>query len=229
MQVPSGRVFDTTDLHLLRLMHDDGFVGVKDRPVTLRSGIKSRVYVAGRSDLTESPALMGLVGKKICQVIHQHWTNPDQSACLVGIPTAGTTLAIAAAMMSVWAYGGPPVLCRQMRPVKKTHGEDQTWVEGKPDVVHHHYWLLDNVATSGDSVLEAERKLLEDGYPAKPPVFIWIDRQQGGVERLKAAGFEQVVVAYYLLDITYAYHRLGLWSEETAQGVEDEIKAHQFL
>src|SRR3989344_4946843 len=56
---------------------------------------------------------------------------------------------------------------------------------------------------------------------------VWIDRQQGAVPRLTAAGFQKIVVVYNLLDITYAYGELGMWSKTAVAAVEEEIKAHQ--
>lgn len=230
MQVPSGRYLTLFDSVVLRAMHNAGFVRRSDEPFILKSGIPSHVYVFGREDLTESPPLMSLVGTKICQLLlNQPCTG--QRHCLIGIPVAGGVLAVAGALMSNESadcgYYGPDVDCRTMREVKKGHGAHQTWVTGKPDLERHTYWLIDNVATDGQSKIEAAAKLAEDGYPARPPLLIWIDRQQGAVKRLQAAGFERIVVAYNLLDIAYAYGELGLWPKSTVKAVEGEIAAHQ--
>ena len=150
----------------------------------------------------------------------------DHTPCLIGIPATGTVLAAAASVLS--AETSMHIACRTMRQVKKGHGAHQNWVDGVPNPTLHDYWLVDNVATNGDSKFEAAEKLEADGYPKRPACFIWIDRQQGAVERLKQAGFGRVVVAYNLLDLTFVYGELGLWPKETVQAVEKEIAAHQF-
>ncbi len=224
MQLPSGRTLSEFDIELLRGMHSAGFVRYSEQPITLKSKISSHVYVAGREDLTESPELMRQVGRKICDLIEQNRLPTDMLPCLIGIPTAGTILAVAASIMSQSRV--QPLPCRVMREVRKSHGLHKTWVTGAPAPSRHTYWLLDNVATDGKSKLEAEKKLIEDGYPPKPPLLIWIDRQQGAVKDLAEDGFTRIVVGYNLLDLAYAYGELKLWPRETIKLVEDEIAAH---
>ena len=89
---------------------------------------------------------------------------------------------------------------------------------------------VDGVVTDGASKIEAAKRAVEEqGYPWNMPCFILVDRQQGAVERLKRLGFERLVVAYNLLDITFAFGELGLWPKSAVQAVEEEIKAHQAL
>lgn len=229
LHVPSGKIFDGRDIDLSHTMHGCGFVRYVEKPFTLKSGIESHVYVFGREDLTDHPALMYRVGRKIGDLVLQDSRDDERTPCLIGIPTAGTVLAVAASVISSdGSVHGRQIACRIMREVKKGHGAHQTWVNGIPDFVHHEYWLVDNVATNGDSKIEAGAKLAEDGYPEHLPCLIWIDRQQGAIQRLKQVGFNRIVVAYDLLDLAYAYGELGLWPKETVQAVEREIAAHQF-
>jgi len=191
----------------------------------------SHVYVFGRNDLTENPNLLREIGLKICRCLVPY-LDGKRHHCLIGIPTAGDSLACAASLMSTvhadeMGYCRSMVLYRKMREVKKQHGAHQTWVDGKPTPDKHIYWKVDNVATDGASKLEADQKMIEDGYPPRTPCFILIDRQQGAVKRLEEAGFP-TVVAYNLLDITYAYGEWGLWPKDTVKAVKDEIDAHQF-
>lgn len=119
---------------------------------------------------------------------------------------------------------------RLMRETLKQHGAHHTWVNGKPDPCHS-YWLVDNVATDGQSKIEAAEKLTQDGYLIEEvSCLIFIDRQQGAIPRLKKeTKFKQIVVVYNLLDITYALGELGLWPKDSVKAVEEEIKAHQFI
>ena len=234
MQVPSGRVFNEDDLAILKEMAVYGFVRYSATPFTLRSGIKLNVYVSGREDLTDNPGLEWIIGRKIAHVARIIADPKDKQVCLIGAPTAGTALAQAASMVSfredVWA-NDLPICHRIMKEAQKTHGAHQNWVNGKPDLHRHSYWLVDNVVTDGGTKLEAMTKLKADGYPAEAetPCVIWIDRQQGAIPRLEKAGFKRIVVVYNLLDLTFAFGELGLWPKEAVKAVEQEIAAHQFL
>lgn len=230
MQVPSGAVYGKQDLAILLDMAKFGFVRHSETPFKLKSGVPSNVYVFGREDLTDNPQLEWHVGTKIAGIVYDN-THDARQPCLIGIPTAGNALAQAAAMVSFQLHRlSLPIAHRVMREQLKQHGAHSTWVNGRPDLKRQRYWIVDNVATDGGSKKEAAGKLEADGYPAKQmPCLIWIDRQQGAVPRLKAAGFEQVIVAYNLLDITYAFGVMGLWPKSAVAAVEEEIKAHQFV
>lgn len=233
MQVPSGQTFSEFDLKLLRLMAEYGFIRRSERPFRLVSGVESYVYVFGREDLTDHPDLEWFAGRKIAEVVWKESREGAPPACLIGIPTAGTALAQAAAMVSwqeVLPESGAIICHRIMREAMKEHGAHHTWVNGKPDFIRHTYWMVDNVATDGGSKIRAAEKLMQDGYPAKEmPCLIFVDRQQGAMKRLEREGFQRVVVAYNLLDITYAFGELGLWPKSAVAAVEEEIRAHQFI
>ncbi len=235
MQVPSGVIYETSDLDLLVGMNGVGFVRHNDTPFRLASGIMSHVYVFGREDLTDNPMLEMSVGHKIAQVVYSNTDVDDKhQQCLIGVPVAGATLAQAAAMASIeehkkCSWTAQPIAHRVMREQKKQHGAHNTWINGKPDTSRHRYWFVDNVVTNGDSKITAADRAQEDGYPSRQmPCLIWIDRQQGAVPRLKAAGFEQVIVVYNLLDITFAFGELKLWPKSAVTAVEEEIRQHQF-
>ncbi len=234
MQVPSGRVFNALDIEILRRMAEYRFLAHRDKPVKLTSGIMSNVDVYGREDLTDHPDLEWLVDNRIARNTSENTRFGDRQHCLIGIPTAGTALAQCAAMAS-WQLvmgGGAEgsVIChRVMREtLKKGYGDHPNWVNGEPDPTRHAYWGVDNVATNGDSKIEAAEKLAQQGYPVEQMGwFIFVDRQQGAVERLRRLGFERLVVAYHPLGLTFAFGELGLWPKTAVQAVEDEIRAHQ--
>src|SRR3989344_5131486 len=100
MNVPSGRIYDKLDLKIIRLMAKYGFIRWREEPFQLNSGIESHVYISGREDLTDHPDLERLIGKKIALGVKANSLPKDKQPCLVGVPTAGTTLAQAAAMAS---------------------------------------------------------------------------------------------------------------------------------
>jgi len=237
MQVPSGRRLSREDTKLLRLMAEYGFVRHSETPFKLKSGVMSHVYVFGRDDLTDNPELEYAVGLRIADTIVDEidTTGDTRKSVLIGLPTAGTPLAQAAAMVQRFRQMNtmrdlPVIAHRIMREkLKGDHGVHNTWVNGKPDLGRHLYWAVDNVVTDGGTKVEDAAKLAQDGYPAmEMPSIIFVDRQQGGLKRLTQAGFTKLIVVFNLLDITYAYGELGLWPKEAVKAVEDEIKAHQF-
>ncbi len=236
MQVPSGRTYAPFDVEVLRRLAVYRFLAHRDQPFKLKSGIMSNVYVFGREDLTDHPDLEWLIGGRICRDIWANTQPGDRQHCLIGFPTAGTALAQSAAMASwqlVMAGGAEgSVIChRVMREALKSHGAHPSWVNGDPDPERHTYWGVDNVATDGQTKIEGGAKLAEQGYPPIGQMgwYIFVDRQQGAVERLKRLGFERLVVGYRLLDVTFAFGELGLWPKSAVQAVEEEIREHQRL
>ncbi len=240
LQVPSGRVLDSLDLRLIDLFVRYGFIRWSEKPFTLNSGVESHVYVFGREDLTDHPDFEWLMGRKIAELVLEDAARQGdkKQQCLIGLPTAGTALTQAAAMAS-WSrqsilLGGNHelslIIHRIMREALKTHGVHPDWVNGKPQPDIHTYWFVDNVVTGGGTMLEAREKLRESGYPVETmPALVFVDRQQGGIANMQKAGFQNIVVAYNLLDLTYAYGELGLWPKDAVQAVKEEIRAHQLV
>lgn len=235
MLLPSGRTLDADDRAVLGVMHDFGFLRYSETPFTLKSKIQSNVYVYGREDFTDNPDLEYRLGMHMARLVYKH-SSDERQQILIGLPPAGTALAQAAAFgsLNVRLHKDPtrkPIGHRIMREVtKKDHGVHGGWVNGKPDLEKHRYWIVDNVATDGATKIEAISKLNDDGYPAlEMPVLICVDRQQGAVERLKKAGFKEVYVLFHLLDITHVFGELGWWPKEAVAAVEKEILEHQFV
>ncbi|TSC56531.1 MAG: hypothetical protein Greene071421_164 [Parcubacteria group bacterium Greene0714_21] len=238
LQVPSGRVFDAYDEQMLRKFVQYGFVRWSEEPITLKSGVQSHVYVFGREDLTDHPDLEWLVGRKIAVLVAENAQERSdlKQQCLIGVPTAGTALAQAGSMVNYIQkrhLGGPSalrVIHRIMREDLKIHGAHPDWVNGKAQPELHTYWTVDNVVTDGGSKLETQNRLQESGYPVEDmPSLVFVDRQQGGIVNMEKAGFRNIVVAYNLLDITFALGKLELWPRDAVQAVGEEIEAHQLI
>ena len=116
------------------------------------------------------------------------------------------------------------VIChRIMREALKGHGAHRNWVNGEADLSRHTYWRVDNTITSGDSIFDAEIKLMSNGYPGKGPLLIWVDREQGGVERLRQYKFQRIVTVYRLLDLVRVFGELNLWPEKLVKACEEEL------
>ena len=201
-----------------------GTVRWSDKPFKLKSSINSRVYVFGRDDVTDNPSLGRCVGHEIVRAAQEYLQSDagGRQICAIGIPTAGTAFAAAASLWGNCSY-------RIMRESKKAYGAHQTWVNGRPDLNRHVYFTVDNVITDGASKLEAIEHLIEDGYPAPEMLHLtFIDRQQGGLEKLRAQGYRAEAV-FNLLDLVWAFGELGLWDKDRVKAVEDEIEAHRSL
>lgn len=233
MLIPSGAVYDTLDLTILALMKSYGFIEYSKEGFTLKSGIHSNVYVQGRNDVTDNPNLGWLLGRKIARIVVANRPPDGLQPCLIFVPTAGTSLAAAASLVSyqegIRTPNGLYISYRIMREVVKDYGAGATnWVNGEFDD-YHTFWGGDNVVTDSRSKIEAADKLTESGYPAlEMPWLIVVDRQQGGIRRMEEHGFKRIVVVYNLLDIAFAMGELTLWPKEVVGQVEEEIKAHQF-
>jgi|GEM_PF-840126 len=233
--VPSGGYFAARDFALMRALAQVESVMWSDKPFKLKSGILSHVYVREREDLTDNPAVLALLADLLCdKICRDKWDDrDDRQACLIGVPDAATPIATAASIRSL----DPQVrrLCRNavahrvMRKVKKDHGEGgSAWVVGKPDTKRHRYAVVENVTTSGKSVLEVIERLEEDGYPTREmEYYILVDRGQGAIKKLTDAGY-RIKVLYHLLDIVSAFVHLNLWKPEQMQSVKAEIETHQF-
>lgn len=237
--VPSGRIYYHDDIALLTEANACGSIVYGEIPFKLKSLIESHVYVFCRGDFTDNPILLGMCGHKVARTVIENTAEGDHQANLIGLPTAGTALAVATSMESVSMHrldsSSPLIASRVMREqLKESHGANNRWVNGEvdapPDLNRFTYWALDNVVTNGKTKFEAAERFEQDGYKSlEMPQLIFIDRQQGAVKRLEVAGFKRIVVCYYLLDITYLYSELGIWPKEVVKLVEKEIKAHQFL
>lgn len=231
LDIPSGRTYNEEDIHLLEMMNYFGSVKYSEDGFILKSGIRSNVYVVMRGDVTDNPNLGVALGHKLAETVVANHQDGDKAPCLIGIPTAATGLAAAASLvaeMETVRSPAGPISYRVMREAEKSHGAGATnWVNGAYDS-DHTFWLVDNVVTDCGSKIEARDKLIQSGYPGfEMPSLIAVDRQQGGIERMKNAGFKRIVVVYNLLDITYAMGELDLWPKAAVKSVEEEIAAHQ--
>lgn len=208
---------------LLKAMYTHGFVKWSPTQFTLKSGKQSHVYVFGREDITDNPPLLHVFGREIRNAALLAFSRlaPTMSLvpCLIGIPTAGTPLAQAAAMVDFFegTANGTKMCFRIMREAKKKHGAHQGWVNGAPDLAKHLYFTVDNVVTDGQSKVEAAERLLEDGYPAYDmPQVILVARDMRIVPALHTQGFKHVIVLFALRDIINGFAERSYWTKEMA-------------
>lgn len=198
---------------------------------TLRSGIKSHVYFHGRNDVTDNPELLDKCGALIGATLSTLCRDDGRQPILIGVPTAAN--GFAASITHYRPTGSAPRPgFRVMREKVKEHGssdQKNRWVNGKPDTTAHYYATIENVVTSGASLSEAIERIESDGYKVRDmPHLVFMDRQQGGVAKLRNSGL-QIITLFELLDVVWAFKELGLqgWDANRVLAVETEIKAHQ--
>ena len=139
----------------------------------LKSGVLSPFYVDLRGIIAHPPILQA-VAIRILDVL-----RPLRFDRIAGIPYAGLPIATAVALA-----GNLPML--YARKEAKDHGTRRT-IEGTfapGDLVVP----IDDVITDGASKFEAAAPLLEAGLVVRDFV-IFLDREQGGADRLREKGY----------------------------------------
>ena len=79
-----------------------------------------------------------------------------------------------------------------VRKEPKGHGTG-AWIEGKLPPEGTEITILEDVITTGGSSIKAAQKVIDAGYKVKRIVSI-VDRQEGGSEAIKEAGFESISI-----------------------------------
>lgn len=159
------------------------------RKVRLASGRESNFYVDCRRVTLNAEGVYKLA-RYIIDLIHRE--GFDIKA--VGGPAMGAvSLAAAVSALSFGdSLGDPqarPYETFYVRPEPKGHGTGRQ-VEGpSPGGETYPVLVLDDVLTTGGSVLKAVGVLREAGYGVKR-VLVIVDRQEGGRENLEKAGLE---------------------------------------
>jgi uridine monophosphate synthetase len=139
----------------------------------LKSGVLSPFYVDLRGIIAHPPILQA-VASRILEVL-----RPLRFDRIAGIPYAGLPIATAVSLL-----GNLPML--YARKEAKEHGIRRA-IEGAftpGDVIVP----IDDVITDGASKFEAAAPLLEAGLTVRDFV-IFLDREQGGADKLKEKGY----------------------------------------
>lgn len=145
-----------------------------NKEFTLSSGFSSNIFINCK-EITLTP-----LGQKICGLLFNSLLTEDEIAIMdgvAGVPIGGYPIANAFSMN--WNSDFPILYVRKE---KKNHGT-QSLVEGNispgMNVV-----LLEDVITTGNSVIESIKNLEEVGCVVKC-VFSIVDRETGGIEKIK--------------------------------------------
>jgi len=155
----------------------------EEREVVLSSGRRSNFYIDGKQT-TLDPEGAYLVGKLLWRSIEEGQKGVEA----VGGPTLGADPMVTAVAVVSFLEGKPlPAFIIRKEP--KGHGKG-LWIEGdkalRPGMK---VALVEDVVTSGASLLKAIRVAEEHGLRVVQ-VLALVDREEGGRENLKAAGYD---------------------------------------
>ncbi|XP_062861940.1 uridine 5'-monophosphate synthase isoform X2 [Trichomycterus rosablanca] len=195
---------------LILKLHD--VEAVKFGTFKLKSGISSPIYFDLRV-IVSYPELMN----QVSQMLHQRCKDAGvQFDCVCGVPY--TALPFATIICSTHQY---PMLIR--RKEAKDYGTKRL-IEGsfRPGDV---CLIVEDVVTSGGSVMETSQELQAQGLKVKDAVVL-LDRAQGGTERLRGEGISlhPVISVSKLLDVLVGSGRID---RETFSSVEKFIRENQ--
>lgn len=156
------------DRALLEGLHRVG--AVQRGEFVLASGARSSVYLDLRRTVSH-PHLLRRMASLLGQRLAGHGCR-----AIAGVPLAGLPLAAAVALERDWPMVYP-------RPAAKDHGLRRKIEGDLPTEVP--LWLVDDVATSGGSLLDAVSALEGAGYRIAGCAVV-ADRQEGAAEALRA-------------------------------------------
>ena len=154
---------------------------------TLASGRSSHHYVNCKP-VSLSGTGLALLGALMLEQVEA------EARAVAGLTLGADPLVSAVAMMA--ALVGRELNALIVRKEAKGHGTG-AWLEGPLPEPVSTITVLEDVVTTGGSSLKAVQQLREAGYTVNRVVTI-VDRQEGGVEAMTAAGLE--LRSLFLLD-----------------------------
>lgn len=165
---------------LLQIIREKSY---EKKEVTLASGRKSDFYIDCRQT-TLHPEGAYLVGKIFYDMIKKSGLRIEA----VGGPTMGAD-PIATAISLISHLEGNPMPAFIVRKEPKKHGLGQ-WIEGKKNLENGaNVAIVEDVVTTGGSSIQAVKRAEEEGLKVVA-VFAVVDREEGGSEKIREAGYE---------------------------------------
>jgi orotate phosphoribosyltransferase len=145
---------------------------------TLASGKKATYYLDGKQ-VTLNPHGARLVGEGILDLL-----DPDAMPAAIGGMSIGAD-PITAAVVTMSAVRGTPILGFMVRKQSKGHGTNQ-YIEG-PVQPGDEVVIVEDVVTTGGSSLEAIQRAQDFGLKVARVIAI-VDRMEGGAKAFANAG-----------------------------------------
>lgn len=159
---------------------------------TLASGKKSNYYLDCRMT-TLDPRGALLIARLILERVQKEKIQAD---AIGGLTMGADPIATAVAVVS--GLEGRPLSAFIVRKEAKGHGT-QKFIEGYDGKKGSHVIVVDDVCTTGDSILKAAEKAEQIGYEVVA-AFCVVDREEGGTELIsKKYAFYPLFTAKELL------------------------------
>lgn len=152
----------------------------------LSSGRRSRYYFDCRATTCFAPALP-LIGEAFLAEFRRAGAWPR---CVGGLTSGADPIAGAVAYASL--ADGPPIDMFSVRKERKEHGT-RKWIEG---CAESPVAVVDDVATSGGSVVRAIERCRDEGLRIVC-VAVLVDREEGGMDAIRAAAPDVPVLAIF--------------------------------
>lgn len=181
---------------LLELLYRHSFQYSAEPTFRLASGRLSQYYINCKATTFLATA-MPLLGRLLWEAVRP--ASPD---AVGGLTLGADPLAYAVAFAS--ALEGKPIHAFSIRKEPKPHGL-MRWIEGY-SAPGARVAILEDVITTGESTLKAIHGAEEGGLRVVQ-VVVLVDRQEGGRERVEAAGHP--FLALYTREDFMALHRAG--------------------
>lgn len=155
--------------------------------VVLASGRRSSFYIDCRQT-TLHPEGAFLTGRILFEMIRTSGKGIEA----VGGPTLGADPIVTAVAIESFRMGSPlPAFI--VRKEQKGHGLNR-WIEGRGNIGDGAtVAMVEDVVTTGGSVLKAIERVEEEGLKVGLVLSI-VDREEGGGERIREAGYEFVSI-----------------------------------
>lgn len=158
----------------------------------LTSGKRSTYYLDCRTTTLDPKGAL-LIGRLIFQSIQKNNIKAD---AIGGLTLGADPIATAVAVVS--ELEGKPIPSFIVRKETKTHGA-QRLIEGYAGNPGAHVVVVDDVCTTGGSILEAAERAEQAGYEVAA-AFCVVDREEGGTEIIsKKYPFYSLLTAKELL------------------------------
>jgi orotate phosphoribosyltransferase len=168
---------------LLEILREKSY---QKKKVVLASGRESDFYIDCRQTALDAEGAY-LIGKLMYGMLKK-----GERVEAIGGPTLGADPIVTAVSMTSYMEGDPiPAFIVRKEP--KGHGTGQ-WIEGRKNLKEGaHVAVMEDVVTTGGSMLKAIEKVKGEGYNVTR-VLALVDREEGGREAIREAGYELEVL-----------------------------------